>query len=41
MLTGDIDKVAAAGVKELGIDEVYSELLPGRQSSQGRRTCWP
>ena len=29
MLTGDIDAVAQATAKELGIDTVYSELLPG------------
>ena len=29
MLTGDIDSVAQATAKELGIDTVYSELLPG------------
>ena len=29
MLTGDIDAVAQSTAKELGIDTVYSELLPG------------
>ena len=29
MLTGDIDAVAQATAKDLGIDTVYSELLPG------------
>ena len=29
MLTGDAEPVAKAVAKELGIDEVYSELLPG------------
>ena len=29
MLTGDVDAVAQATAKELGIDLVYSELLPG------------
>ena len=29
MLTGDADKVAQYTAKKLGVDEVYSELLPG------------
>ena len=34
MLTGDIDAVAQATAKELGIDTVYSELLPGDKVSK-------
>ena len=34
MLTGDIDAVAKATAKELGIDTVYSELLPGDKVSK-------
>ena len=34
MLTGDIDSVAQATAKELGIDTVYSELLPGDKVSK-------
>lgn len=29
MLTGDIDRVAQQAAKEIGVDRVYSELLPG------------
>ena len=29
MLTGDADRVAQYTAKDLGVDEVYSELLPG------------
>ncbi len=29
MLTGDVDRVAKQAAKDLGIDTVYSELLPG------------
>ena len=34
MLTGDIDAVAQATARELGIDTVYSELLPGDKVSK-------
>ena len=34
MLTGDIDAVAQATAKDLGIDTVYSELLPGDKVSK-------
>ena len=34
MLTGDIDAVAQATAKELGINTVYSELLPGDKVSK-------
>ena len=34
MLTGDIDAVAQSTAKELGIDTVYSELLPGDKVSK-------
>lgn len=34
MLTGDQDRVAQSVAKELGIDEVYSELLPGDKVSK-------
>lgn len=37
MLTGDSKKVADAVAKELGADEVYSELLPGDKVSQVER----
>lgn len=34
MLTGDMKRVAEETAKELGIDEVYSELLPGDKVSK-------
>ncbi|MDO5337880.1 MAG: heavy metal translocating P-type ATPase [Eubacteriales bacterium] len=34
MLTGDMKRVAEETAKELGIDEVYSELLPGDKVSR-------
>ena len=34
MLTGDTKRVAEQVAKELGIDEVYSELLPGDKVGQ-------
>lgn len=37
MLTGDSNKVADAVAKELGADEVYSELLPADKVSQVER----
>lgn len=37
MLTGDSKKVADAVAKELGVDEVYSELLPADKVSQVER----
>lgn len=37
MLTGDSKKVADAVAKELGADEVYSELLPANKVSQVER----
>ncbi len=50
MLTGDIDRVAQQVAKELGVDRVYSELLPAdkvskveellaRQKSEKEKTC--
>ena len=37
MLTGDIKKVADHVAQELGVDEVYSELLPGGKVAQVER----
>ena len=37
MLTGDIKKVAEHVAQELGVDEVYSELLPGDKVAQVER----
>lgn len=34
MLTGDIDRVAQQVAKELGVDRVYSELLPADKVSR-------
>lgn len=34
MLTGDIDKVAQQVSKSLGVDKVYSELLPADKVSK-------
>ena len=34
MLTGDIDKVAQQVAGELGVDRVYSELLPSDKVSK-------
>ncbi len=34
MLTGDIDKVAQQVAGELGVDRVYSELLPADKVSK-------
>ena len=37
MITGDARQVADAVAAELGIDEVFAEVLPEGQGRQGRR----
>ena len=41
MITGDARQVADAVAAELGIDEVFAEVLPEDKQRQGRRTAGP